>query len=347
MLELICQQRYRVGGAPVDLSPYRNHGTAIDAPAAAGPGHDVIAFPNPGSRVAIGPGKSSAWTPLIALRIEVIARVDTNAARELTLAAGDGAFEFMITEHALTARVGGQLIRSADADSPDGRMHEVRSNRWTKLVLEHDGYARMRLLIDDRLVAEKTISGGVPSVGAGGVAVGNLPGGGRPLLGEVDEISIWRIDPKTMRREFLGRPLTEKEARCWLKAIEAARDWARANPAKAQALVEAAMTDNRAAIRSLFLLPAAAQERLRRDINALTALWLEGKIDSPAMSHAMHRWFADLHGHGIKPNGGAAEIEGLLAGVALRGLQIDCDPALGAYLKHMHKALDAIPGKGR
>src|SRR2546423_388211 len=96
MLELICQQRYRVAGVPTDLTPYRNHGTAIDAPGAPGPhaGADVIRFPNPDSRVAIGLGKLGAWAPLQALKIEVVARLDPGAGRTLGLVEGAGSFFF-------------------------------------------------------------------------------------------------------------------------------------------------------------------------------------------------------------------------------------------------------------
>ena len=90
MLELICQQRYRVAGVPTDLTPYRNHGKAIDAPGVPGskPGADVIQFPNPDSRVAIGLGKFGAWAPLRALKIEVVARLDPHASFVLGLVEG-------------------------------------------------------------------------------------------------------------------------------------------------------------------------------------------------------------------------------------------------------------------
>jgi hypothetical protein len=347
MLELICQQRYRVGGVPVDVSPYGNHGQAIDAAVAAGPGHDAIHFPNADSRVVIGPGKSSAWSPLIALKIEAVVRVDTSAARELAIAAGDGAFQFLITEHALTGFVAGVQIRSADADSPDGQMHVVPPNRWTTLTLEHDGYARLRLSIDGRLVAEKAVSGGVPAVGAGGVAVGNLTAGGRPLKGDIDEISIWRLDPRSFKREFLGRHMDPDTVRCWLKAIAAARQWATQHPAQAKTLVDLSEAQSRAAIRSLLLAPAADQDHLRADVDAMMKLWFEGGIGSPEMSHLTERWFKGLHRLGLAPNGAAAEVEAVMAGLAPPKVSIDCDPAIQSYLKHMRKAVDALPGKGR
>jgi hypothetical protein len=104
-------------------------------------------------------------------------------------------------------------VRSADADSPDGRLHAVPTNRWARLGFYHDGFAKMQLSIDGRVVGEKTVGGGVPSVQAAGVAIGNDIADGNPLRGDIDEISIWRLDPNEMRREFLCRHYSAKEAR--------------------------------------------------------------------------------------------------------------------------------------
>jgi hypothetical protein len=103
MLELILQQRYRVSGIPVDISPFRNHGTAFNTLGVAGPAsdHDVVQFPHPTSQVKIGLGTMGAWSPLVALKIEVVARVDPQAGRTLTLVEGDGSYRFGIFETAL------------------------------------------------------------------------------------------------------------------------------------------------------------------------------------------------------------------------------------------------------
>src|SRR5438045_2812355 len=104
MLELICQERYRVDGIPVDIGPYHNHGRRNGTAAVPGitAGQTAIGFPNPSSRVSIAPGVDGQWIPLVALRIEVRAKVNPLAARNLTLVDG-GSFRFGILESALDA----------------------------------------------------------------------------------------------------------------------------------------------------------------------------------------------------------------------------------------------------
>jgi hypothetical protein len=346
MLELVCHQRYRVSGCPVDVSPYRNHGLAVDAPGApgAGLGHQVIAFPNPDSRIAIAPGAARGWSPLQALKIEVNARIDTNAARQLTLAAGDGAFVFEVNERALAARVGADSIRSGDADAPDGAFHQVPSNRWTRLRLEHDGFARLRLFIDDRLVAEKLVTGGVPPVQAGGVAIGNLVGGGQALRGTVDEVLIWRLDPREMIREFLGRPMSSDVARCWEALAEAVRDWTRSHSAEAGALAGLALANGAQLVRRINVLSEPQQMEVSDHLAAILRLWWEGKIDGHAMSHALEAWLKTLRRLGLQDTDRGAEAQALLTDFDTTAATVDCDPELLGFLKRMAHA-QAVAGK--
>lgn len=353
MLELICQQRYRVAGVPTDLSPYRNHGTAIDAPGAPGPtpGKDVIRFPNPDSRVKIGLGNLGAWAPLQALKIEVVARLDPRAGRTLGLAAGDRSFFFFVGETALEAIVfapsGNLHVRSADADSPDGRLHAVPANRWAKLGFYHDGFAKMQLSIDGRVVGEKTVSGGVPSVQAAGVAIGNDIADGNPLRGDIDEISIWRLDPNEMRREFLCRHYSAKEARCWEAIFRALRAWAAGHPSQAKALFELIEADMNNFARALFLLPDAEQATLRAILRDYVKYWCEGPIDGHEMGKVLHRWVSELHRLGLDTSGHleSGEVSSLLSGLDLKKLNVKCDPAVVAFLELMRKAGETTSGK--
>ena len=353
MLELICQQRYRVAGVPTDLSPYRNHGTAIDAPGVPGPnpGQDVIRFPNRDSRVKILLGNLGAWAPLRALKIEVAARVDTNAGRTLGLAAGDGSFFFFVGEKALEAIVfspaGNMHVRSADADSPDGKFHAVPPNRWTRLAFYHDGFAKMQLAIDGRVVGQKTVEHGVPSVQAGGVAIGNNVGAVSPLRGEIDEISIWRLDPNEMRREFLCRHYTAREARCWEAIFRAIHAWIAVHPSQAKALFGLLDTQMNDFIRALYLLPQAEQATLRAILGDYVKHWCKGPIDGHEMGKVLHRWASELHRLKLDKVGSlnSSEISRLLSGLDLKKLNVKCDPEAVAFVHLLRKAHEAVHGK--
>jgi hypothetical protein len=353
MLELICQQRYRVGGVPTDITPYRNHGSAIDAPGLPGPyrDKDVIRFPNPDSRVKIDLGTLGAWAPLQALKIEVVARLDPRAGRTLGLAAGDGSFFFFVGETALEAIVygpaGNMHIRCADADSPDGALHAVPANRWTTLAFYHDGFAKMRLAIDGKIVGTKVVAGGVPSVKAGGVAIGNAVGAGSPLHGDIDEISFWRLDPNEMRREFLCREYDAKAAQCWAAIFRAIHAWAAAHPSQAKSLfglIEQRMNEF---IRALYLLPEKDQADMRAVLRDYARQWCKGPIDGHKMEKVLHRWVSELHRLKLDKVGTLdfGEISRLLSGFDLEKLNAKCDPMAIAFLELLRKAHEAEYGK--
>ena len=352
MLELICQQRYWVQGVPVDVSPYCNHGTAVDTtgvPGADGT-HDAIQFPNSDSRVAIGLSKFGAWAPLGALQIEVVARLDPKARLILPLVEGYGSFQFYVNQTALAASVtGSSYVRSADEDAPEGKLHAVPANKWTTLGFYHDGYARAQLSIDGEIVGETTnVTGGVPPVQSGGVTIGNSFGGGGPLLGSIDEVRIWRLDPNEMRREFLCRPYTAATARCWTALFLAVRAWITDNPSQAGALYGLIDSRMRTLIRGLFLLPAAEQAKARALLQEFAKLWCEGKIDGSQMHSVLRQWIADLRRLGLDPSGGlqSTDINDLLSGIDLQGLTLDCDPEVIAFLRLIYKSLETSSGKG-
>ena len=178
MLELICDQSYTWDGVPADKSPYHNDGRATHTDGSfdgAQPGSGMIKFPHPDSRVRISTGR--AWQPLIALRIEVLARVDPMANRAPVLVAGQGSFRFGLMEGALEARFenatgNNNFVRSADEFAPDKKYHPVPANKWVRLGFDHDGFAKMRLFIDGELVGETVVEGGIPPVQGLGVSIG-------------------------------------------------------------------------------------------------------------------------------------------------------------------------------
>jgi hypothetical protein len=340
MLELILDQRYRVNGVPVDLGPYRNHGTPIDTGSEPGAiAGMAITFPNSGSRVSmksVTQANKSQWAPLIALRIELVAKIDPHAALQLTLVEGEGAFWFGVGQTALEAVVQGPpgadtYVRSADAFAPDGMMHPVPANQWVTLGLNHDGYARVQLLIDGNVVGETTVQAGVPLVTGGGVSVGNGVAGGRPLKGAIDTVRIWRADPRAIEREFFDRPYTEATARCCETMLRAVVDWARTHPGDAATLSDLLSTRSRSAVRALLLLPAHEQLKLRKILDDFLRLWRAGRIDGHEMWSVLQRWIAAMRHNGlnaaVEPD---ADLEALRRRLGF-SVSLDCDPALARF----------------
>jgi hypothetical protein len=348
MLELICDQSYTWAGLPADKSPYRNHGQAINTGGGydgVEPGSGVINFPDPNSRVRIPVGQ--AWRPLTVLKIDVVAKVDPMARFRSVLVAGDGSFRFGILEGALEAEFHSttgnhSYIRAADSYSPDHEYHPVPADKWVKLGFYHDGFAHMRLFMDDELVAETLVAEPIPAVQGLGVSIGNgIDEDDRQFPGEIDELRIWRLDPKNLKREFLSRPYTHKTARCWQRYFESAMQWAKRHPDQPEELVREIGTWRNGLSRALLLLPDDEQAKAQAILIAFTDLWSAGNIAGPEMEQVLCDWIALLTARGLDPGRGPGN--DLLSHIrAALKKEIDtllkCDPKFAAFLTLLHNA---------
>src|SRR5207247_9063277 len=130
-----------------------------------------------------------------------------------------------------------------------------------------------RLFVDNELVGEAIIEGGVPPVQGIGVSIGNdVDQDALQFPGEIDEVRIWRLDPKEMKRRFLDRPYTPREAHCWEKYFEHLIDWMKQNPEQAKALAQQTRSAQGSFICSLFLLPDSDQAKVRAVLVAFADL---------------------------------------------------------------------------
>ncbi len=338
MLELILDQDYKWDGVPADRSPYHNHGKTFNTSGAADgiePGSGVITFPKPDSRVRIA--SSYAWNRLISLKIDIIAKLDPMARRTISLVEGDKSFQFGISEGALEASFengtgNNRYIRAADTFSPDHNYHPIPANKWIKLGFYHDGFAKMRLFYDDELVAQTLIEGSIPPVQNFGVSVGNsLTADNRQFPGEIDRVQIWRLDPKTIKREFLGRPLNSKAAQCWQKLIETIVDSVRKDPENQRVAAHKMKTMNYNFIRSLYLLPDSDQAKLRFILTKFVKLWNSGNVDGVEMNQVLCDWIRTLGAYGIDPSKDPLykEFESYLQSLHIDTCAVkECDPII-------------------
>jgi hypothetical protein len=354
MRELICDQSYTWDGVPADKSPYHNDGFANHTDGSfngAQPGSGVITFPHPDSRVRIATG--IAWQPLIALEIEMLVRVDPMAQRMPVLVAGEGSFSFGLLEGALVgsfvnATGNHNFVRSADQFAPDNIYHPVPANKWVRLGFQHDGFANMRLYIEGKVVGQTIVEDSIPPVQGLGVSIGNdVNQDGFQFPGEIDELRIWRLDPKTPKRLLLNRPYTRRQANCWLHYWQSIRAWVTNNPEQNNSLVNQIRDAENTVMRSLLLLPDADQAKLRAAAAAFAALWHAGKIDGPEMAAALCDWIALLRGFGIEPSDDVAHAA-LVSSFGRHRKEADalfkCDPKTAAFLDLLRNA-EATCGK--
>jgi hypothetical protein len=354
VLEMICQQRYRVAGNPVDLSPYRNHGIATGTSTAPGPGisGEAITFDAINSAVHISSGSAAGWQPLTALKIEVDVRVpDPTVARTLCLIEGDAAFRFQIFEHAIEAAfftgngVEPTYLRAGDAYAPDHSFHPVAPGRWVTLGLYHDGFAKAQLTMDGRLVAETLVKGSVAGVGPGGVSIGNGLGGDTPLHGAISELRVWRLDPQALRREFLCRPIDADVAACLLATFEQTEAWIAAHPREAAQIVALIQARTAETVRTLQLLPDKERSAAHAALDHMLGLWCQGRIDGAEMEDAIAAWREVLAHAGIPDTQAidAARILDISAAAPFPEISVECDEALCGFLKLLGRPADPHP----
>ena len=202
----------------------------------------------------------------------------------------------------------------------------------------------MRLFLDGELVGEAVIAGSIPPVQNLGVVIGNgVDQAGRQFPGQIDEVKIWRLDPKAMKREFLGRPYTKKAARCWERNFAKVFNWIKDHPEPSRALAQQIREWEYGFSRSLLLLPDSDQARLQAILVELADLWFAGKIAGPEMAKVWCDWIAQLRALGLDPGGGPG---GTAIATAVAKLQIEtpdirrCDPQIAGFLKLLRSAVE-------
>jgi hypothetical protein len=348
MWELICHHTYDWHGLPIDRSVYDNHGEAhgVDVlPDGAAPGSGALRFKS-GSGISIP--LRPPCRPLRAVRVECVIRLTDPGLSLRPLIECPDSFLLVIYESYLVAV---HTVRPGTPDVPfpvagpgfhrtfgylgfhndgvstlthgvGGQTYQVPLNRWVEVAFEHDGISAMRLYADGRLVAERgNVLAGVRSAGEAGLRIGdsNQYGGYEFIGGDLDEIKLWRHDPRSMWREFAQRPIDERAAACWHDFLLRIEELLRADPDCARLLLSGF---NEIVLRMLRTIAAhgpGAVKHHKRYCDEYQRLWRAGTIDGPEMADLMQAWIAWMRSLGVIPEADA-ELQALLASDCFRRL---------------------------
>jgi hypothetical protein len=354
MLELILHHTYKLDGEAVDLSRHHNHGYRTDVSYVADgrePGSGALLFDAPHSRVHVP--YAPIWDHPGALRIDAWVKLEAPGAHRM-IAVGQNSFAFFVeadgvlgASFTLPRSPGGPpmsgRLDSARA-SPDGVRHTVPVGTWTRLGFLHDGFSSARLYIDGTLVAGAYIlRSPVLSVGPAGVSIGHgLPGAGSALQGQIDEIRIWRYDPRTPMKQFFCRPLDDSTWRCWNRALRALSAIAQDEGQRAllwgwQRCLLGSILDTLRTVRGRGERAIAECDEFGR---RYLKLWCSGRMDGPEMRDFARDWVAWLES-ALGPDGlrqladrvrGCQEQYRDLDLSNIFGPLADCDPRFVAYL---------------
>lgn len=356
MWELICHQSYDWHGLPIDRSVYDHHGQAIGVQTLAdgiAPGSGAVRFAS-GSRIAVP--LHAACRALRAVRVECTVRLIDPTPTRRTLVDCAGSFKFFIFSSGLWAV---HAVRASEppiyfgvfgypgfhndgistvSDGVGGPSYQLPLGQWTTVAFEHDGVAAMRLYADGQLVAQRHhVLAGIRDAGPGGMRIGNSESGvDEPLGGDLDEIRLWRLDPRAMWTAFARRPLDAKTAGCWHDVLLRIGELLEADPECARRLL-GGLRD--AVARATRAVAAQGPEVVRQHAEfarEYQRLWRQGALHGPDMANLVAAWIAWMRSRGVTPEADA-ELQALLGSECFRRLWetnpgLDCDAPFTAMM---------------
>jgi hypothetical protein len=355
--ELICHHTYDWHGLPIDRSAYDNHGSSFGVdvlPDGIAPGSGALRFVS-GSGISVP--LHPACRSLRAIRVDCTVRLTDPTPKLRTLIDCDGSFMFFIFSSGLWA------VHAVQPDSPgiyfgvfgytgfhndgittvmhddavSGQEYQIPLGQWVTLTFEHDGIAAMRLFADGQLVAQRHhVLGSIRDAGVGGIRIGSSAGGSDFLGGDIDEIKVWRHDPRTMSKEFFRRPIDRHTANCWYDFLKRIDELLRSSPECARLLSR----PRDVLVRMLRVIVAhgpGAINQQARFCREYQRLWRGGRIDGPEMAGLLGAWIAWMRSLGVVPEADA-ELRGLLNSDCFRRMfetspGIDCDAQFAGLMR--------------
>jgi hypothetical protein len=157
-----------------------------------------------------------------------------------------------------------------------------------------------------------------------------------PMVGAVDEVKLWRLDPDRVSKEFFDRPMDDATRRCWDEFLRWLQNWRRDNPDCADELDELIDALLREIASGIAASPATT-DRFGATRRRYRELWQANQMGGPEMAALLDRFTAELHKEGINPDR-LDSLHKLLDSDCYHRFRsempsLDCDPAFAAYLR--------------
>ena len=153
--ELICHHTYKWGGTATDLSVYDSHGATAGLDPSdfrqdgAVPGSGAWRF-HATTRNGIVIRPNAGWGPLVGVRVEFTARINTVgfAVDGATLIDADSSFHIAAYQRRIGASFRGDPALYGPSWDWVVSNFQMKNNQWVRFVWEHDGLSEMRLIIE-------------------------------------------------------------------------------------------------------------------------------------------------------------------------------------------------------
>jgi hypothetical protein len=295
--ELICHHTYSgIPGVVVDRSPTgSSYGRAINLadgdflPDGASPGSGAVRFDNAADGAVHVSAEASAWRSLPGLKGEATVR---RLPGGVNFILDSNSFRFFIRSDGLSGWFNSYPLQYAaitsTLDPLGSQPYTVPVNSWVTLGFMHDGFRTLELSADGEVVARLTRAyEPINPIDSAGIRIGNTLSGGGSLLGEREEVKIWRLNPRRMYDEFHARPMNAEAANCWKIFEESLQAALRRHPDCVERLAIELRNAVRGGLQTILANGPAVTERLRSSAEIYEKLWRTGNIGTSDMAECL------------------------------------------------------------
>lgn len=345
--ELILHHSYSgIPGVIFDQSPSRtSHGVAVnltpDAFHADGAttGSGAVTFPRDGYIQV--PTSPKTWAPLGAIRVEILCRCETAGGGGTLIDAGS--FSLSV--------VGGFFHGDYAADPGSGSFNSgaspgvpgpVPDNQWATVGMLYDGFSVIDCTVngDSALTDPGQLN---PLDTTTMLVIGNNRAGTAGWTGSIDDVKIWRLDPRYIDGVFTNRPVDDGVEQCWVDWVNSLNEILDADP------------DCANAIRTLIGRAAASVLRVTAGdtdtegqwefaTQRYADLWSQNRLEE--IVPVLVDLFAWLRSHGLDPAQNA-DLQALATNDCFTKLRnkippLDCDAQFTGFLDSLSASLQAL-----
>ena len=338
MWELVCDHRYQWGTIAADRSPWHSDGIPSDVSPL--PGQTGLQFSNPQSRITIPRKPGDPWGVLGGIVVEVTARMAQSTG---TLIDAHQSFRMSVVGGILTGEVPGRQISGSD----------IPVGRWVRVSFSHNGFNQLGFGFETIGGIGGAGGGGasliqygqVPPVGPQGILIGSRIGDpSLRLKGDIASIRIWRIDPRSRQKEFLGRPFNSALSDCWAEFLRKLNEALRNDPKCVEWLLGFITAFHQNFQQALAQKSQEKIEEFRQMCREYRELWRAGQVGSPQMLALVARLRDWLKAEGLfsldDPELGQIGEHPCMKKLSGVLPSLDCDPEVLALIRAIIGASD-------
>jgi hypothetical protein len=352
--ELILHHTYAgTPGVIFDQSPDRGaHGTAINLPDSdflsdgASAGSGAVDFRS-GGRIRVRP--THGWDRLGGVRGEFVCLFESKDV--ISTVVDGGSFSLYLRSGHLGCRFSSAPSQTIDVNTHNDPVDPTYSSadfpvgRWVKLRFFHDGVSTAEVSIDGAPVARVT-QPLWPVNGSNTVTIGDLnnptPSDPTGVVGLIDTVRIWRLNPHRVDQEFLERPVDNDVKDCWAQWSREIGEELSTDPVCSKHFRDLLVRALQSLARDAMNTSADTRAKLLTAIEKYRDLWRDGDLDD--IVAVLADLISYLQLAGLDPNQNPDVVallnDGCVSSLLEQAPRPDCDPELGGLIADLAATME-------